>query len=85
MFLFISNSRYIRGNVVSQHAARLIESMLTKTMARSSEFEHEDELQEADKSDMDDDFAPFTLNAEAARQFFASTPWDHEAADEPPE
>ena len=49
---------YIRGNVVSKHAARLISSMLTKTMARSTDFAPEEQAEDADKTDVDEEIPP---------------------------
>ena len=61
---------YIRGNVVSKHAARLISSMLTKTMARSSDFAPEEQTDEADKTDVDEDIPPLKLDPATARTLF---------------
>ena len=63
-------SAYIRGNVVSDHAARLISSMLTKTMARNDDFAPEEGADEADKTDLDDDIPALTLTPALARGLF---------------
>ena len=64
---------YIQGNVVSQHAARLISSMLTKTLARSSEFAPDEQADEEDKTDLDEDIPPLKVGAAAARSLFRAT------------
>ena len=69
--------QYIRGNVMSRHAARLISSVMTMTLAKSSEFEHE-EADEADRSDIDDDIPPLRLGPAAARRIFRTTHADNE-------
>ena len=66
---------YIRGNIVSEQAAALIRSFLTKTMARSTLFEAEDH-DEADKSDIDDDVPPFVLSGGCARALLGETTAD---------
>ena len=56
---------YIRGEVVSKHCARLIQTFLTNTMARPSE-ETTDE-RDADASDLDEEVPPLRLNLSMAR------------------
>ena len=52
---------YIQGNIVSQHAARLIQSFLLNTIAKGAESDSEED--HADASDEDEDVAPFHLGA----------------------
>jgi hypothetical protein len=74
--------QYIRGNVASDNAATLITSFLTKTMARSAEFEPEEDA-EADKSDVDDDIPPLRLKPGAIRKLFDASLDNPDDAAEP--
>ena len=56
---------YIRGNVGSRHAARIITSVITNTLARTTE-EH-DNPDGADASDIDDDIPPLRWEAKDLR------------------
>ena len=59
-------SAYLKEGVVSEHAARLITSVLVNTMGRGN-TEQEQEGDTADKSDIDDEIPPLQLSAEDFR------------------
>ena len=59
-------NQYIHTGIVSQHSAKIIRSVLTACMAKSSE--HEEEHEEADKSDVDEEIPPLILGPEDFRR-----------------
>ena len=59
-------NQYIHSGIVSQHSAKLIRSVLTACMAKSSE--HEEENEEGDKSDVDEEIPPLVLGPEDFRK-----------------
>ena len=71
---------YIRGNVVSEAAAHLIRSMLTKTVA--SKMDGGSEGSQGDESDADDEIAPLVVKPEDLRRLLRSA-YDDDENDEP--
>ena len=58
------------GNVVSEHARRLIQTFLTNTLGKTQQADDED--QDADGSDADPEIPPLVLNVDEARQVLHS-------------